>query len=63
MKAHAQLSFRKQISNSEGQKSYRKFLGVPSELLLSLLNFGINTFWFQVKVEGMTDERGTSTDY
>ena len=27
------------------------------------LNFGINTFWFPVKVEGMTDERGTSADY
>ena len=26
-------------------------------------NFGINTFWFPVKVEGMTDERGTSTNY
>ena len=24
--------------------------------------FWINTFWFQVKVEGMTDERGTSAD-
>ena len=29
----------------------------------NILNFGINTFWFPVKVEGMTDERGTSADY
>ena len=27
------------------------------------MHLGINTFWFPVKVEGMTDERGTSADY
>ena len=29
----------------------------------NIFNFGINTFWFLVKVEGMTDDRGTSADY
>ena len=29
----------------------------------NILNFGINTFWFPVKAEGMTDERGTNADY
>ena len=38
---------------------------IPSTLagIQNILNFGINTFWFPVKVEGMTDERGTSADY
>ena len=37
---------------------------IPSTLagIQKILNFGINTFWFPVKVEGMTDERGTSAD-
>ena len=30
---------------------------------LDILNFRINTFWFPVKVEGITDERGTSAYY
>ena len=29
----------------------------------NILNFGINTFWFPDKVEGMTDERDTSANY
>ena len=35
---------------------------IPSTLtgIQNILNFGINTFWSPVKVEGMTDERGTS---
>ena len=34
-----------------------------SYLIQSILNFGINTFWFPIKVEGMNDERGTNADY
>ena len=32
---------------------------IPSTLagIQNILNYGINTFWFPVKVEGMTDER------
>ena len=38
---------------------------IPSTLaeIQNIFNVGINTFWFLVKVEGMTDERGTSADY